>query len=89
MKKAKPEKDSNLAMLKARYQEYQQKVVKAFYKHHFSTFDRQIVLVDCLQPLNAGYESFHDMRHAIEQIMHSFRYGQKQYVKELVCPENR
>lgn len=64
---SKVSKDSNLAMLEARYQEYQQKVVKAFYKHHFSTFDRQIVLVDCLQPLNAGYESFHDMRHAIEQ----------------------
>jgi len=79
-------KGSNLAMLKARYQEYQQKVVKAFYKHHFSTFDRQIVLVDCLQPLNAGYESFHDMRHALEQIMHSFRYGRSNILKRLFAP---
>ncbi len=54
----KPSKGSNLAMLEARYHEYQQKVVKAFYKHHFATFDRQIVLVDCLQPLNAGDEAF-------------------------------
>ncbi|ANW23211.1 nucleoside triphosphate hydrolase [Vibrio coralliilyticus] len=83
---SKASKDSNLAMLKARYQEYQQKVVKAFYKHHFSTFDRQIVLVDCLQPLNAGYESFHDMRHAIEQIMHSFRYGRSNMLKRLFAP---
>ncbi|MEZ8101463.1 YcjX family protein [Vibrio bivalvicida] len=79
-------KGSNLAMLKARYQEYQQKVVKAFYKHHFSTFDRQIVLVDCLQPLNAGYESFHDMRNALEQIMHSFRYGRSNMLKRLFAP---
>ncbi|MFM2590226.1 YcjX family protein [Vibrio sp. TBV020] len=79
-------KESNLAMLKARYHEYQQKVVKAFYKHHFSTFDRQIVLVDCLQPLNAGYESFHDMRHALEQIMHSFRYGRSNLLKRLFAP---
>ncbi|KJY84899.1 nucleoside triphosphate hydrolase [Vibrio galatheae] len=79
-------KGSNLAMLKARYQEYQQKVVKAFYKHHFSTFDRQIVLVDCLQPLNAGYDSFHDMRHALEQIMHSFRYGRSNLLKRLFAP---
>lgn len=79
-------KGSNLAMLKARYQEYQQKVVKAFYKHHFSTFDRQIVLVDCLQPLNAGHESFHDMRHALEQIMNSFRYGRSSIVKRLFAP---
>lgn len=79
-------KGSNLAMLKARYQEYQQKVVKAFYKHHFATFDRQIVLVDCLQPLNAGYESFHDMRDALEQIMHSFRYGRSNVLKRLFAP---
>ncbi|WP_394125675.1 YcjX family protein [Vibrio hepatarius] len=83
---AKASKGSNLAMLKARYHEYQQKVVKAFYKHHFSTFDRQIVLVDCLQPLNAGYESFQDMRHALEQIMHSFRYGRSNLLKRLFAP---
>ncbi|OLQ90247.1 nucleoside triphosphate hydrolase [Vibrio panuliri] len=77
---------SNLAMLKARYQEYQNKVVKAFYKHHFATFDRQIVLVDCLQPLNAGYESFMDMRAALEQLMHSFRYGRSSMLKRLFAP---
>ena len=80
-------KDSNLAMLITRYQEYQQKVVKAFYKHHFSTFDRQIVLVDCLQPLNAGNESFLDMRQAIEQIMHSFKYGRSNILKRLFAPK--
>jgi len=83
---AKARKGSNLEMLKARYHEYQQKVVKAFYKHHFSTFDRQIVLVDCLQPLNAGYESFHDMRDALEQIMHSFKYGRSNILKRLFSP---
>ena len=74
-------------MLITRYQEYQQKVVKAFYKHHFSTFDRQIVLVDCLQPLNAGNESFLDMRQAIEQIMHSFKYGRSNILKRLFAPK--
>ncbi|MDA0147770.1 YcjX family protein [Vibrio sp. LaRot3] len=83
----KPQSNSNLALLKARYQEYQQKVVKAFYKHHFSTFDRQIVLVDCLQPLNAGHESFHDMRSALEQIMHSFRYGRTGMLSRLFSPK--
>ncbi|UPQ89019.1 YcjX family protein [Vibrio sinaloensis] len=82
----KVEKTSNLAMLQARYLEYQQKVVKAFYKHHFSTFDRQIVLVDCLQPLNAGYDSFHDMRDALEQIMNSFKYGRSNLLKRLFSP---
>lgn len=80
-------KESNLGVLKARYQEYQQKVVKAFYKHHFSTFDRQIVLIDCLQPLNAGHESFNDMRQAIEQLMGSFRYGRSNMMKRLFAPK--
>lgn len=80
-------KGSNLAMLEARFHEYQQKVVKAFYKHHFATFDRQIVLVDCLQPLNAGDEAFYDMRQALEQIMHSFRYGRSSFLRRLFAPK--
>ncbi|ELA9068570.1 YcjX family protein [Vibrio parahaemolyticus] len=80
-------KGSNLAILEARFHEYQQKVVKAFYKHHFATFDRQIVLVDCLQPLNAGDEAFYDMRQALEQIMHSFRYGRSSFLRRLFSPK--
>lgn len=78
---------SQYAMLKARYQEYQQKVVKAFYKQYFSTFDRQIVLVDCLSPLNEGAESFHDMRQALQQLMQSFKYGRNGLLKRLFAPK--
>ncbi|MBJ2146964.1 YcjX family protein [Vibrio sp. IB15] len=80
-------KTSNYAVLKARYEEYQQKVVKAFYKNHFSTFDRQIVLVDCLQPLNAGYDSFMDMRGALEQLLKSFKYGRSNILRRLFAPK--
>ncbi len=80
-------KHSHYAMLQARYKQYQQKVVKAFYKHHFSTFDRQIVLVDCLTPLNQGRESFADMRIALEQIMHSFEYGKSSLLRRLFAPK--
>ena len=82
----KADKHSMYGMLKARYDEYQQKVVNAFYKQYFSTFDRQIVLVDCLQPLNAGHESFNDMKSALEQIMKSFRYGRSSLLKRLFSP---
>lgn len=78
---------SQYAMLKARYQEYQQKVVKAFYKQHFATFDRQIVLVDCLSPLNAGEEAFLDMRQALEQLMRSFKYGRNNLLQRLFAPK--
>jgi predicted YcjX-like family ATPase len=49
-------------MLRERYNYYCEKVVKGFYKNHFLRFDRQIVLVDCLQPLNSGPQAFNDMR---------------------------
>ncbi|CAH0525631.1 YcjX family protein [Vibrio hippocampi] len=81
--KHKPNKHSSYAMLKHRYQEYQNKVVKQFYRKYFSTFDRQIVLVDCLQPLMAGSESFHDMKNALQQIMKSFRYGNNNLLRRL------
>ncbi len=82
----KANKHSWYGMLKARYEEYRTKVVKRFYKDYFATFDRQIVLVDCLQPLNAGRESFEDMRDALKQIMQSFRYGRSSMLKRLFSP---
>ncbi|MFC3024024.1 YcjX family protein [Vibrio zhugei] len=78
---------SYLTLLQARYQEYQSKVVKRFYKQYFSTFDRQLVLVDCLSPLNAGFDSFMDMRSALEQLMHSFRYGRSGLLSRLFAPK--
>ncbi|WP_428772395.1 YcjX family protein [Vibrio sp.] len=80
-------KQSNYAMLKSRYQQYQQKVVKAFYKDFFATFDRQIVLVDCLTPLNSGDTAFQDMRAALEQILTSFRYGRNHLLNRLFSPK--
>ncbi|MBV7297683.1 YcjX family protein [Enterovibrio paralichthyis] len=77
---------SNYAMLKQRYDYYCQHIVKGFYKDHFSKVDRQIVLVDTLQPLNAGPESFNDMRLAIEQLMQSFRYGKSGLLRRLFSP---
>ncbi|WP_120511167.1 YcjX family protein [Photobacterium salinisoli] len=78
--------DTNIGMLKRRYKYYQQHVVKGFYREHFSRFDRQIILVDCLQPLNAGRESFNDMRHALNQLMQSFHYGRSSLLRRLFSP---
>ncbi|MGC9492075.1 YcjX family protein [Vibrio genomosp. F10] len=84
---AKTPKNSHLEMLIQRYQQYQKNVVKDFYKQYFSTFDRQIVLVDCLSPLNTSHEAFNDMSEALEQIMHSFRYGRNGLLKRLFSPK--
>lgn len=83
---AQADEHSNFAMLAQRYKYYQQHVVKAFYRDHFSKFDRQIILVDCLQPLNAGPESFNDMRQALDQLMQSFKYGRSSLMRRLFSP---
>lgn len=85
-KLAKAPKNSNYAMLRARFDYYCQKVVKGFYKEYFENFDRQIILVDCLQPLNQGPESFHDMQNALSQLMRSFHYGQRTLFRRLFSP---
>ena len=83
---AQADEHSNFAMLEQRYKYYQQHVVKAFYRDHFPKFDRQIILVDCLAPLNTGPESFNDMRQALDQLMQSFKYGRSSLMRRLFSP---
>jgi len=78
--------DCLIGMLRARFIEYKERVVKAFYKEHFVNFDRQIVLADCLTPLNNGPESFADLRMAMTMIMKSFSYGQSSILSRLFAP---
>ncbi|KIC89010.1 YcjX family protein [Pantoea agglomerans] len=85
-KLAQADKGSNFSMLQQRFNYYCQYVVKGFYKNHFLRFDRQIVLVDCLQPLNSGPQAFNDMRLALTQLMQSFHYGQRTLFRRLFSP---
>ena len=45
------------AMMARRYEAYKTVVVKPFFREHFARLDRQIVLVDVLQAINAGPEA--------------------------------
>lgn len=85
-KLAQADSSTNVGMLRARFDYYCDKVVKGFYKDHFVHFDRQIVLVDCLQPLNSGPQAFNDMRLALSQLMQSFHYGQRTLYRRLFSP---
>lgn len=76
-----------IGMLRARYIEYKERVVKAFYKEHFVNFDRQIVLADCLTPLNSGPDSFKDLQQALNLIMESFSYGKSGLFTRLFSPK--
>ncbi|WP_016595721.1 YcjX family protein, partial [Yersinia pestis] len=83
---AQADKHSNLGMLRTRFNYYCNTIVKGFYKEHFVRFDRQIVLVDCLQPLNRGPQAFNDMRLALTQLMQSFHYGKRTLFRRLFSP---
>ncbi|MBB1270206.1 YcjX family protein [Shewanella sp. SR44-3] len=78
--------NSHYQVLKTRYQQYVAKVVKPFYRDYFSSFDRQLVLVDCLNALNHGHGQFNDMSFALNQIMESFHFGQSSLIKRLFSP---
>jgi len=84
--KAKADKHTNYGLLKARYDYYCEHVVAQFYREHFAKIDRQVILVDTLQPLNVGPDAFHDMRLAVEQLMQSFKYGKSGLLKRLFSP---
>jgi predicted YcjX-like family ATPase len=84
--------DSFIGMLRSRYIEYKEQVVKVFYQQHFLRFDRQIVLADCLTPLNAcsdnsGSESFSDLQLAIDMILESYNYGKSGLFSRLFSPK--
>ena len=84
--------DSFIGMLRARFLEYKEEVVKKFYHQHFLRFDRQIVLADCLTPLNAcsensGPESFDDLQLAIDMILESYSYGKSGLFSRLFSPK--
>ena len=79
--------DSFIGMLRSRYLEYKEQVVRKFYQEHFIRFDRQIVLADCLTSLNRGKESFADLEHAISMILESYSYGKSGLFSRLFSPK--
>ena len=74
------------AAMAGRFEAYKEKVVRRFYRDHFSRFDRQIVLVDLLRTLNCGPESFRDMQDALAVAMRSFSYGRSGLLARLFRP---
>jgi predicted YcjX-like family ATPase len=79
--------DSLIGMLRSRYLEYKEQVVREFYREHFLRFDRQIVLADCLKPLNKGKECFTDLELAMTMILESYNYGKSGVFSRLFSPK--
>lgn len=63
------------AMMERRYESYKTHVVKPFFREHIARLDRQIVLVDALQAINAGAPAVADLERALTEILACFRPG--------------
>jgi len=70
-----------------RYKRYIKELVEPFYKTFFSRIDRQLILVDVVNALNAGPEYVDDMRQALTNITDSFAYGSQSRLFQLFSPK--
>jgi hypothetical protein len=71
------------ALMQSRFESYKTNVVEPFYRDYFRHFSRQIVLVDVLQALLGGEDTFRDCQMALEAIMESFRFGSRNFLPAL------
>ncbi len=81
---ASPAARSLAAMMERRFEAYKDVVVRPFFRDHFSRLDRQIVLVDALQALNAGPQAVADLREALTGILACFRPGRTSWLASIL-----
>lgn len=72
------------AMMERRYEAYKTHVVKPFFREHVAKLDRQIVLVDAMQAINAGPGAVADLERALTEILACFRQGRTGLLTGLV-----
>jgi predicted YcjX-like family ATPase len=70
--------------MERRFKSYKSRVVKPFFRDHFSRIDRQVVLVDALGAINNGPKAVEDMRGAMSEILSSFRPGRNAFLTRLL-----
>lgn len=79
----KPRAGSLHAMMERRYEAYKTHVVKPFFREHIARLDRQIVLIDALQALNAGPGALADLERAVTEILACFRSGRGNFLTDI------
>ena len=80
-KAAKP--GSLRAVMARRYESYKTHVVKPFFREHITRLDRQIVLIDAMQAINAGPVAVADLERALGEILQCFRPGRGSLLTDL------
>ncbi|MBA8838651.1 YcjX family protein [Ochrobactrum sp. RH2CCR150] len=72
------------AMMERRYEAYKTYVVKPFFREHIARLDRQIVLIDAMQAMNAGGAVVADLERALTDILSCFRPGRANLLTGLI-----
>lgn len=72
------------AMMERRYEAYKTHVVKPFFREHVARLDRQIVLIDAMQAINAGAAAVADLERALTEILACFRQGRGGFLTDLL-----
>ncbi len=62
-------------MMERRYEAYKTHVCAPSFREHVAKLDRQIVLIDAMQALNAGPSAMADLERAVTEILACFRPG--------------
>ena len=70
------------AMMERRFEAYKTHVVKPFFREHITRLDRQIVLIDAMQALNAGPAAMADLERAVTEILSCFRPGRGNFLTD-------
>ncbi|MEO1703589.1 MAG: YcjX family protein [Pseudomonadota bacterium] len=63
------------AIMQRRYEAYKDIVVRPFFREHVTRLDRQIVLIDAMQAINAGGDALRDLEDALGEVLACFRPG--------------
>ncbi|KUF12200.1 YcjX family protein [Pseudoponticoccus marisrubri] len=79
-----PDRRSLWREFERRYDAYKARVVKPFFRDHFSRIDRQIVLVDALGAIHAGPRAMEDLRQTLADILTAFRPGANAFLSQLL-----
>jgi uncharacterized protein len=78
-----PPQGSLQAMMERRFESYKSVVVKPFFREHVARLDRQIVLIDAMQAMNAGRDAVIDLERALAEVLECFRPGRNNLVSRL------
>ena len=75
--------------MERRYEAYKTHVVKPFFREHIARLDRQIVLIDAMQALNAGAGAMADLERAVTEILVLLPARPRQLPHRLVLAPHR